>query len=59
MLRVPIEQAKPGMILARSIADPEKPDHTLLKGNFKLDNERIKRLRSLRLMIPGRPELSE
>jgi HD-GYP domain-containing protein (c-di-GMP phosphodiesterase class II) len=45
MLRVPIEQLKPGMVLARSVANPKKLQHTLLKAGFKLDDETIKRLR--------------
>ncbi len=49
MLRVPIEQAKEGMTLARSVPNPKKPQHSLLKANFKLDEETIKRLRSLRI----------
>jgi len=49
MLRVPIEQAKKGMILARSLPNPKKPQHTLLKANFELDEETIKRLRALRI----------
>jgi HD-GYP domain-containing protein (c-di-GMP phosphodiesterase class II) len=49
MLRVPIEQAKPGMVLARPVADPEKPEHILLKANYKLEQDRITRLRALRI----------
>jgi len=49
MLRVPIEQARAGMVLARSIADPEKPEHILLKANYKLEQDRIARLRELRV----------
>ena len=49
MLRVPIEQAKEGMILAHSVPNPKKPRHALLKANFKLDEETIKRLRALRI----------
>jgi HD-GYP domain-containing protein (c-di-GMP phosphodiesterase class II) len=49
MLRVPIEQAKEGMTLARSVANPKKPQHSLLKANFEIDEETIKRLRSLRV----------
>ncbi len=49
MLRVPIEQTKPGMILARSVADPTKPEHVLLKAGFELDEHHIARLRSFRI----------
>ena len=49
MLRVPIEQAKEGMTLARSVPNPKKPQNSLLKANFKLDEETIKRLRTLRI----------
>ncbi len=49
MLRVPIEQVKEGMTLARSLPNPKKPQHSLLKANFELDAETIKRLRSLRI----------
>jgi len=49
MLRVPIEQAKEGMILARSVPNPKKPQHSLLKANFELDTATIKRLRSMRI----------
>ena len=49
MLRVPIEQAKEGMTLARSLPNPKKPQHSLLKANFELDAATIKRLRSMRI----------
>ncbi len=49
MLRIPIEQAKSGMALARPIIDPAKPEHTLLKAGFKLDLDHIKRLRALKI----------
>ena len=49
MLRVLIDQAKPGMVLARSIRNPEKPQHVLLKAGYKLDEETISRLLSLRI----------
>jgi HD-GYP domain-containing protein (c-di-GMP phosphodiesterase class II) len=49
MLRVPIEHAQAGMVLARSVADPEKPEHVLLKANYKLEQDRIARLRELRV----------
>lgn len=49
MLRVPIEQTKPGMVLARSVADPKKLDHILLKAGFELTDEHIGRLRSFNI----------
>ena len=49
MLRVLIDQSKPGMVLARSICNPEKPQHVLLKAGYKLDEETISRLRTLRI----------
>ena len=49
MLKVPIEQARPGMILARSVPNPEKPHHTLLKSAYQLDSDLIGRLRALRI----------
>jgi len=49
MLKVPIEQARPGMILARSVPNPEKPNHTLLKSAYQLDEDLIARLRSLHI----------
>lgn len=44
MLRVPIQQAKPGMVLAHSVYNPEKPEHLWLAAGFKLDQETIERL---------------
>ena len=49
MLRVPIEQARPGMILAQPVVSPEKLEHVLLKPAFELDAEAIVRLRKLRV----------
>jgi len=49
MLRVPIDQAQPGMVLARSVANPQKLEHILLKAGFELDEEHIKKLRKLRV----------
>lgn len=49
MLRVPIEQAKKGMTLARFVPNPKKPQHALLKAGFELDEETVQRLRSLRI----------
>ena len=46
---MPIEQSRPGMVLARSVPNPKQPQHTLLKGGFKLDGDTISRLRSLRV----------
>ncbi len=47
MLKVPIEHAEAGMVLARPIANPEKPEHTLLKSGYELEADKITRLRSL------------
>ena len=47
MLKVPIEQAEPGMVLARSIPNPEKLNHTLLKAGYEMESDKISRLRSL------------
>lgn len=49
MLRVPIEQTQPGMILAQPVASPDKLEHLLLKRGFELDEETITRLRELRV----------
>jgi len=49
MLRVPIDQAQPGMVLARSVANPQKLEHILLKAGFELDEEHIKKLKKLRV----------
>lgn len=49
MLRVPVEQAKAGMVLAHSVPNPQKPEHTLLKAGYELLEEDIERLRSLRV----------
>ncbi|MCK4627904.1 MAG: HD domain-containing protein [Sedimentisphaerales bacterium] len=64
MLRVPIEQASAGMVLARSVADPKKPEHILLKAGFELDEDHIKRLRllhaySIWVLYPGLDFLDE
>ncbi|MBI9016073.1 MAG: HD domain-containing protein [Phycisphaerae bacterium] len=49
MLRVSIEQARPGMVLAQSILDPNTDGHVLLKTGFELNEDYIKRLRILRV----------
>ena len=49
MLKVAIQDARPGMVLARSIPNPESLDLTLLKAGFKLEEEHTKRLRSLKV----------
>ena len=49
MLKVHIEQARPGRVLARMVNNPQKPDHVLLKSGFTLDDEQIKRLNQLRI----------
>ena len=47
MLRVPIEQAEAGMTLARSVPNPEKPDHTLLKAGYEMEADKVSRLKSI------------
>ena len=49
MLRVPIYQAMPHMVLARPVPHPREPEHTLLKSGFELDEETVTRLKSLRV----------
>ncbi len=49
MLKVPIDQTKPGMTLARAVVDPTKPDLTLLKTGVELDDGFINRLRELKV----------
>jgi len=51
MLKVHIEQARPGMVLARAVNNPKKPDHTLLKPGYPLDDEQIKRLTQLKVYV--------
>ena len=64
MLRVPMEQVHAGMVLARSVTDPKKPEHTLLKAGFELDKRNVKRLRllgiySVWVLYPGLDFLDE
>jgi len=47
MLKVPIEQAKSGMVLARSVSNPKQPDQSLLKAGYKLEEESVSRLKDL------------
>ncbi|MBN2063546.1 MAG: HD domain-containing protein [Sedimentisphaerales bacterium] len=47
MLKVPIEQIEPGMVLARPVANPEKPDHTLLKAGYEMEADKVARLRAI------------
>ena len=49
MLKVPIEKATAGMVLARSIPNPQMPKSSLLKAGYELTLPDIKRLRSLRV----------
>jgi len=49
MLRVPIEQTTQKMVLARSVANPQQPEHILLKAGYELDEHHINRLRELRV----------
>ncbi len=64
MLRVPMEQVHAGMVLARPVTDPKKPEHTLLKAGFELDERNVKRLRllgiySVWVLYPGLDFLDE
>ena len=47
MLRVIVRQARPGMVLARSIIHPRQPEQTLLSAGYKLDTRTIARLHEL------------
>ena len=47
MLRVPVSQAQPGMILAQSIHHPVRPEIVLLRQNAELDRHAIPRLSEL------------
>jgi len=47
MLKVPLEQAKAGMVLARSVSNPKQPDQSLLKAGYKLEEESLNRLKEL------------
>ncbi|HUO08500.1 MAG TPA: HD domain-containing phosphohydrolase [Phycisphaerae bacterium] len=47
MLRVIVRQARPGMVLARSIIHPRQADQTLLAAGYKLDSRTIARLHEL------------
>ncbi|MBN2209913.1 MAG: HD domain-containing protein [Sedimentisphaerales bacterium] len=49
MLRVPIQQARGGMVLARSVPNPQQPQQMLLKAGFELDSDSITRLKTLRI----------
>jgi len=49
MLRVPISQAKPGMVLALPLIHPRRHDTILLKPGLTLDERSIIRLRELRI----------
>ena len=47
MLRVIVRQARPGMVLARSIIHPRQPEQMLLGAGYKLDTRTIARLHEL------------
>ncbi len=47
MLRVPMVQARPGMVLAVPLIHPEHPDTVLLREGFTLDELSIARLREI------------
>ncbi len=44
MLRVMVKQARPGMVLARSINNPRQPDHILLAAGYALTTPVIAKL---------------
>lgn len=48
MLRVTLNQAKPGMVLATPVLHPERPDTVLLNQGFVLDQPALDRLRAMR-----------
>lgn len=48
MLRVQLNQAKPGMVLAAPVLHPERPDTVLLNQGFILDRPALDRLRAMR-----------
>ena len=49
MLRLPVDQAVPGMVLALPVLHPAKPDHLLLKPGAALDMPAINRMREMRV----------
>lgn len=49
MLRLPVDQAVPGMRLALPVLHPDKPEHTLLKPGAALDQPAIDRMREMRV----------
>lgn len=49
MLKVPIVQARPGMILATPIMHPVKPELVLLRSGFKLGSREIEKLAEMRV----------
>lgn len=48
MLRVTLNQAKPGMVLATPVLHPERPDTVLLNQGFVLDQPALDRLRAMK-----------
>lgn len=48
MLRVELNEARPGMELAMPVTHPTSPDTVLLRAGFKLDSKTITRLAELR-----------
>ena len=47
MLRVPVDELKPGMVLARPVPAPEEPSRVLLARHFKVSEWIIPKLREL------------
>lgn len=49
MLRLPLIQARPGMVLALPVMHPERSDMVLLRAGFRLSQPEIDKLREMRL----------
>lgn len=49
MLRISMTEAREGMVLARTIPNPQQPELALLKAGFVLDNDTITRLRQFKV----------
>jgi len=49
MLRLPTDQALPGMVLALPVLHPAKPEHLLLRPGAALDQPSIDRMREMRV----------
>lgn len=47
MLVVPIEEARAGLVLAAPVGHPQRPEQELLRANFTLDADIIKRMKEI------------